>query len=131
VRVDTGQITAISVTTVKSGAATGAITLTGGDAGDGTTIKAAFALTGQCGTLASRYGENYVTSPAPPTLPTFSIPYKGTYKACYSLDDGVTWSEQSAPSLDVSTSMFCFHLTFCRMHSRAASGFWVLSPRKS
>lgn len=101
------KITSLNVSKALTGVPTGILSLNGASLGDGSSIKAAFAKTGDCLSPSLRYGEAFVDVGAQ-TLASVSFAYNAQYFVCWSLDGGQSWSEQSLPRMNVSISMSDF-----------------------
>lgn len=123
--VDAYRITSLSVSAAVTGVATGPLALNGAPLGDGTSIKAAFARAGQCGTPSERVGEAFVDVGAH-TLPSVTFAYNDVLFVCLSYDSAQSWSQQQATvNIAVSTSTLLFRSLRASVASLRSSCCWL------
>lgn len=93
------------MTLATVGQSTSAIVLVGAPAGDGVSIRAAFAPSGQCNTPSSRVGENALFV-GTNILPEVTFKTIAAYRVCFTTS-GVSgaWMQQAVPSLTVQAGL--------------------------
>ena len=98
------------------------------------TTMIAFAESGGCGSPLTRFGATAMTSPGPLTLST-ALNIGGSYAAlstCYSVDDGLSWVEQTSPNAAIEVTAECSTLVSCgECHANRFCAFCLTTGRCS